>query len=343
MRQRIHIALLGLVVVATTAACAHLLGLHDAQLGKFAHRAHVLEGISCVTCHSGMQEVGERGPLHLPTQERCLSCHGEPHDERPCLGCHSDATTQMRVALNREHLLFRHDQHLERNPGQCVRCHTGVAHDNESLAAPMAACFSCHPHEDQFAIRDCDGCHVDLRTEGSVPSEHFVHDLDFIRRHGVQASSAMDLCASCHQERFCADCHGVTVPTLPTRMRFDEPFRNRLHQAGFMARHAHEAQTNKGLCSTCHAEQFCVTCHQGRGVHALADGALNPHPAGWLDRHGPAARRDPVGCASCHGGGGEQLCVGCHRVGSAGGSIHPPGWTSRKRRSDMPCRLCHVP
>jgi hypothetical protein len=35
--------------------------------------------------------------------------------------------------------------------------------------------------------------------------------------------------------------------------------------------------------------------------------------------------------------------VGCHRVGGIGGSPHPPGWSTRRHRSEMPCRLCHVP
>ena len=326
-----------------TAACAHLLGL-SGEREKFAHRAHVLEGISCVTCHTGMEDAGEVGALHIPKEESCVSagCHVEPHDERPCFGCHTESTTKMRVAANRENLRFRHDLHLERVPGQCVRCHTGVARDDESLATPMAQCFSCHPHEDQFAIRDCEGCHVNLYAEGSMPSEHFVHDLDFDRRHGVQAANAADLCATCHQESFCASCHGVTVPTLPARMNFDKPLGDKLHRAGFMARHSIEARIQNGLCTTCHQEQFCTTCHLDRGIHALSAAAPSPHPAGWLDRHGPAARRDPIGCSTCHGGGGEQLCIGCHRVGSAGGSIHPPGWSSRKSRSDAPCRQCHV-
>lgn len=325
------------------AACAHLLGLGDRET-RFPHRAHVLEGISCVSCHVNMEGAGDTGALHLPDQQRCVDCHKEPHDDRTCLECHGSATTRMRASENRKHLRFAHSTHLERTSGQCVRCHSGIARGKDTLTPAMAVCFTCHPHEDQFTIRDCGGCHVDLSTEGSMPSEHFIHDMDFGRRHGVQAASGQDMCATCHKERFCAQCHGVTVATLPARADFDDPMGSKLHRAGFMARHSHEAQTQGGLCGRCHdTEQFCGACHQDRGVGASNPASHNPHPSNWLGQHGRAARRDPVRCAACHGGGGEQLCVGCHSVGAAGGSVHPPGWSSRKRMSELPCRRCHIP
>jgi hypothetical protein len=49
-----------------------------------------------------------------------------------------------------------------------------------------------------------------------------------------------------------------------------------------------------------------------------------------------------MSCAGCHGGSGEQLCVGCHRVGGAGGNPHGPGFQSNKAmHHDLPCRECH--
>jgi len=327
------------VLIVTTAACAHLLGLGETTKA-FPHRAHVIEGIACVTCHIDMDEAGDTGPLHLPGTKQCMGCHTEPHDTRPCLECHSSPVAQGRAMANREHLNFEHRKHLGRNLGQCVRCHSGVAHEGESLAVPMAVCLGCH--EDGFTVSKCDQCHVDLHTEGAMPSEHIVHDMDWLGRHGLQASSSAELCSTCHRERFCANCHGTTVPALPSRIAFDTPQRQSLHRAGFRSRHPDEARTQAGLCTTCHAERFCVDCHTENGIHAVADGSKTPHPAAWFGQHGAEARRDPTICASCHGGRGEQLCVGCHRVGSAGGSIHPPGWSSRKSASDTPCRQCHV-
>jgi hypothetical protein len=227
--------------------------------------------------------------------------------------------------------------------GDCVRCHTEIAAARPPSVLPrMATCFGCHQHRDQWAMRDCDGCHVDLRDEGVVPDDHLVHDGDFVREHGVRAASARDLCASCHTERQCASCHGEgTVPVLPWKLAPGEVSLSGLHRAGFVARHADEARADPGICTTCHSEGSCVDCHSRQNVAGTT--ARSPHPPGWANgEHGQQARIDPISCAGCHGGAGEQLCVGCHTVGGPGGDPHGPGFTSRKdEHHDLPCRLCH--
>ena len=67
-------------------------------------------------------------------------------------------------------------------------------------------------------VRDCQACHVDLVEEGSPPATHMIHDDDYVRRHGPQAAAAADLCATCHKQDFCSECHGVTAPTLGARL-----------------------------------------------------------------------------------------------------------------------------
>ena len=131
----------------------------------------------------------------------------------------------------------------------------------------MASCFGCHEHQDQWTLRDCDGCHVDLPAEGTLPADHLVHDGDWLREHGVRAASERDLCSSCHSERSCAACHGVgTVPALPARLAFDDVRLSGLHRAGFVARHSDEARADPGLCTTCHSESSCIDCHTRRNV-----------------------------------------------------------------------------
>ena len=344
--------------------CVRLLGLPGPGPRRFEHRAHVLEGVSCTECHDGIESAGERGPLHLPNTERCLSCHQTPHDPRPCMGCHGTPYTALDLAQAREHLRFGHDRHLARQHGNCVSCHRGVAHDDSRLRPTMATCLACHAHDDQFELRQCDACHVDLPAELTRPESHLIHGADFVREHGARAASAADLCATCHKDSFCAGCHGATTALLPARLAFDQPDRLDLHRAGFMARHGEQARAFSGLCITCHSERSCRDCHVARGVAfdvvpgpdnepgsgTPGDGTSvqrSPHPPGWVgvgtsNRHGRAARRDPASCASCHGGAGEALCIECHRVGGIGGNPHPPGWSSRKRLSEVPCRGCHI-
>ncbi|QQR89819.1 MAG: hypothetical protein IPJ88_16850 [Myxococcales bacterium] len=145
-----------LLVLGITAVvgCAHLLGLKKADKEAFSHRTHVLKGVACVKCHKKLDQAGDKGPLHMPSQTDCVTCHDKPHDSRPCLGCHSDDDRQMRTTMGKEHIRFRHDTHLKRMPGNCVRCHTGIADEEDSsLVAPMAVCLSCHAHKDEFKLR----------------------------------------------------------------------------------------------------------------------------------------------------------------------------------------------
>lgn len=348
MRGPVRILALGLAA-ALLVSCAAVLGLKRGnKRGLFEHRAHVLRGITCETCHKGISKAGDNDPLHLPDKATCVSCHKKPHDQRDCLNCHGEEFARERAQMARFYLRFEHKKHVPRVNGNCVRCHVDVAKSASTLRPQMALCFNCHPHKDQFKVRKCDGCHINLPAESTRPTSHVVHDTNFIRRHGTQAMGNRDLCSTCHGESFCASCHGVTTATLPARMHFDRTMTASIHRAGFRSRHAEEARTSPGLCSTCHQQKFCADCHDTRGVSRMRASRVSQHGPGWVglpgtpNRHGRAARINPIECASCHSGAGESLCIGCHKVGGIGGNPHPPGWSSRlNKHSDLPCRLCH--
>ena len=343
--------LLTLVFALLLAACAGILGVKpkDTQ-HPFEHRAHSNAGVDCLSCHAGVAQAKDDGPLHLPEPATCTGCHARPHDPRPCAACHGQAHTREEGRLARRHLRFTHERHVAKLGGQCVPCHAAAgAMDQSTMRPPMAQCLGCHEHKDQWKTRECDGCHVDLPSELARPSSHVFHEGDFVREHGVRAASGRELCATCHSEEKCASCHGVTVAALPWKLSFERPTLTGLHRAGFSSRHAEEARGSPGLCTTCHdSERFCLDCHAKRGRSAsLVPGVGgSPHPAEWVrargGEHGRAARMDPLSCATCHGGAGEALCAGCHRVGGPGGNPHGRGFSSALDPSrDQPCRQCH--
>jgi hypothetical protein len=332
------------------AACAGILGVRQTPARSFEHRAHVVRGIACVKCHSQVARAGPDAPLDLPGRATCLSCHTQPHDSRECSACHGREDERRAVAQAKQHLAFSHATHMAQGASgvaDCTRCHAGVALRDGPLRPPMATCLSCHEHREQWAARSCLPCHRDLENEQVRPESHLVHGDDFLRRHGAAAASASDLCSSCHAESECAACHGANVPALPSTFHFDRPHTKDMHAAGFFARHAIEARIDPATCTSCHREQDdCASCHRERGLSAVNARHGSPHPPGWLSStgasgHGVEARRNPASCASCHGGAGEALCVGCHRVGGPGGNPHPPGFSTHKRASELPCRLCH--
>lgn len=334
-----------LLVASWGVACASVLGIRPQPDAPFPHRAHVIQGVPCSTCHPTASEAKSTSPVVFPSAATCVRCHVTPHDPRECSDCHGQASTRHRVELARTYLRFDHVQHAR--DGTCVRCHDAIREADAELLPRMGTCLSCHAHDDDFEVRDCDRCHVDLHAETVRPSTHVVHGQDFTQQHGAQASASADLCKTCHTERDCASCHGVSVPALPWRLAL-ETERAGLHRAGFVARHATEARLDPGACASCHSNESCQSCHVDRGVAAGGARAVaSPHPADWVrggsNRHGIEARRDPMACASCHGGAGEALCVGCHRVGGVGGSVHPPGFVSNlDRLRDRPCIACHL-
>lgn len=338
-----------MLLAMTLAACASILGLKHADPSRpFEHRAHVLHGVACTQCHAGVAMSTHDDPTHVPTKAQCTSCHAKPHDTRDCNGCHGELSTRQHSDIVHAQLRFDHGKHNARVHGDCARCHEGVAAANASSLEPtMATCFSCHEHQGEWNVRRCDGCHVNVAAEGTLPESHVIHDGEFIREHGVRAASESALCSTCHDDRSCSKCHGATVPALPWKLAVGgPPQQTGVHLSGFRARHSMEARAQPGLCTTCHAEAFCVECHSTLRI-AAGQGGRSPHPAGWVSgagggAHGIEARIDPMSCAGCHGGAGEQLCVGCHRVGGPGGNPHGPNFTSTKDKGrELPCRLCH--
>lgn len=325
------------------ASCAGILGLRRGVPDAFPHRRHVVAGVACTRCHVGVLATPDR--LHLPTDASCVSCHTKPHDTRPCSGCHSSPGAIATLIEARQHLKFDHARHAKPTSGNCMRCHDAVGQSNTTLRPAMATCFRCHDTDAERDGRRCDVCHTNLVESGTLPASHLAHDGDWLREHGVRAASSGQLCETCHQQSFCASCHGQTAPVLPPTRRLADSMSATIHRAGFATRHALEAKSDPGACATCHAPDRCAGCHVERRV--AGDGGRNPHPAGWVgltaadNLHGREARRDPTSCAACHGGAGESLCVSCHRVGGVGGNPHPPGWSSQRPLSALPCRLCH--
>ena len=337
------------VLLLGLAACAGLLGVRPKTERVFAHRAHVIKGISCVQCHTSTAQSDETTKTELPQTSGCLGCHAQPHDPNPCGNCHGRREDREAAAEAKTHLRFSHRDHSGTTAGRCTRCHEAVGKVDGPLRPTMATCLSCHEHRTAWNSRACTPCHVNMEAEGTRPASHVVHGADFMARHGMAATSSRDLCSSCHAESECASCHGANVPALPSTLHFEDVRRPDMHALGFLARHSIEAKLDPATCTTCHRdESYCRDCHQQRGLLSASTTHASPHPAGWVGTsgggspHGSAARMNPVSCASCHGGSGESLCVGCHRVGGPGGNPHPPGFHSNKPMQELPCRMCHV-
>ncbi|HEY6558719.1 MAG TPA: cytochrome c3 family protein [Polyangiaceae bacterium] len=339
-------ALLGIVllVAALVAAC------ETPEPPRFPHQSHLTksdcggasqaECLSCTTCHA----PSERDRAHMLP------------DERLCAKCHRDDAHEIRHVVRpppeRPYgtIAFNHLKHLKMSGirGQCVSCHAGVVDASEPRVPPMAQCFSCHEHEQQWKRGQCTPCHEPREVRKILPETFLRHDRGFSRRHGVLAMQEKALCQSCHTQAQCDDCHDVTQDLTIERRRPERIERQFVHRADFVTRHAMEAQAQPRRCASCHTPESCEACHAARGVSANRFDARNPHPPGWIGAdararsfHGIEARRDILVCATCHDQGPATNCIRCHKVGAYGGNPHPRGFKTTRTPSEQMCGYCH--
>lgn len=309
----------------------------------FPHTKHAKLFVACATCHVGIERPGT---AVFPGAAACAGCH--------------DGTVQKRVEWQPRggprvsNLRFDHARHTElrRSRGDttaaCADCHADAGARWMAVRAPSAP--------------QCLSCHTPGRTE-----------------HLTAPDSA---CASCHLPL----ARAVTLPA--TRVaKFPAP---PSHQAanfmvagghGALARSASGPARVAASCATCHARDFCASCHvdapEVTVIQALESDARSlalPHelkaPAshrspGFETAHGRAAGRAGAGCRTCHT---QESCLECHRAQAPGSALalsragagraagaqtvrrlpssHTPGW----REGHGPfaaaamrnCTTCHV-
>ncbi len=325
--------------------------------------------LRCVRCHANAGASDRASDLLMPSEERCLPCHEREIDreaadrEARCATCHAGYREGEPVAASdypAPRLRFSHRAHVSRGM-RCLSCHQGVAAaevaDRRHLPT-MRRCFECHGPPgmalEASAPSTCATCHLTqpdglLRTrwdEGTMNPPAWLfdmrHDHEWLVRHRWVGADQGALCASCHRESDCAECHDGQVRPL------------RVHAGDYLSTHPAQARRDEPRCASCHqVSRFCSECHARLGLSTMsapdvrAAQRYHPPSAIWVrgpTLHGLEARRAMSTCASCHA---EQDCVACHgALGiGAGLSPHPPGFAMQCRAAlesnARACRTCH--
>jgi hypothetical protein len=348
MRRLLHGRRFAVLAGAALAAACAAATAPGADRVVFPHNVHTEQGVACADCHKGLSEDAERAVDPLMKMAACGDCH-DIQDGKGCGKCHSNAQAPVGYEPRpATHLLFSHERHEERTK-DCAQCHAQAA--NAPAVSPQnrllpghPECNACHQHD--LDAGRCQLCHDRLDLYPRKPEALYSHAPGFFDRHGLKAAGGQDVCATCHDASFCADCHAKTMTQNPA-IRFPERVdRSFMHEGDYLSRHVIEARTSGSSCLKCHGNTFCAACHERMGVGA-AMGKASPHPANWMEPggangHSRAARRHIEECASCHDQGPATICVQCHRSG--GVKPHPPGWedeTRGDRGSDKMCGICH--
>jgi hypothetical protein len=287
---------------------------------RFDHRRHVKQtGLSCVYCHTNAARSHKSSDRLLPDPTRCDACHGTNHETLEAVEsgvdsakewsfCHvghrrEDGNIVARVVLPTANLKFDHASHYARGM-KCTECHSGVADVAIATRAnlpTMRSCLRCHNGPDE---------------------------------RGGDRVMASGKCEVCHPaENGKLKTAFASGPLLPPRW-----LHNAEHGPDWIERHKVVAGADSAFCATCHAEQECMDCHDGR---------VRPrrvHPNDWISMHPISARQNDPNCSSCHRA--QSFCISCHeRTGIAAtsplgnaaerGRFHPPAstWTDPPRRA----------
>jgi hypothetical protein len=169
---------------------------------------------------------------------------------------------------------------------------------------------------------------VDLKSRART-----AHPPGFANAHGTAAGAGGESCTSCHQQKFCSDCHQGADS-------------KRFHPANFASRHAQSVYAGDGDCSSCHSrESFCQSCHTGLGLNSTGQRTTTFHDGQslWLLQHGQPARQSMESCASCHT---QSSCTRCHASNAKGGwGVSPHGSmdvAKIKDKNQVVCLRCHL-
>ncbi|UCH80981.1 MAG: hypothetical protein JSW20_14795 [Nitrospiraceae bacterium] len=316
---------------------------------KFSHRIHVDMAIGCQTCHVSILNSDNIISSRIPKMEVCGECHDEVETE--CIMCHRDIKEPVLLTKTETALNFSHKFHIDEGADECSLCHENARVSEHPLTHKIPGhkdCFQCH-HEEDYDNMLCSKCHRNLGAKELKPITTFSHKANFLKRHGeyVSKDNRGLLCAQCHMDGFCMDCHSSRpIITANEKNRFDKD-RNFIHRGDYQSSHYIEARRDASLCVKCHRTSFCQNCHSRKGFALDLRNQYDVHPSDFLMSHGRAARRDILTCAVCHEKGAATSCIECHAIDSSGavgpgGNPHPPGFKTRLSKSrDAACILCH--
>ena len=291
----------------------------------------------------------------------------------PLLGGHVTSGDPRNPAVMPEQridLKFTHRVHLEEADLGCTDCHETIpeSSDASDFNVPLRSkCMDCHDAAEIPVEWSAKG---GAKSALDMPQAHlrFSH-----QRHlavdGVRCSTChpnvakedvatrddlppMETCLTCHDGKQapadCTTCHlkgrGGVVKTVydSGELKPDD------HGALWLRQHHVQAERDMGYCASCHAQEDCLTCH---------DGSIPPtfHDGNYIAVHPQDAQANDPPCASCHRL--DTFCQDCHFRAQVQhehplheGGFHPEGWltpgdpkhhANMARKNLGACAGCH--
>lgn len=306
---------------------------------KFKHAPH--EDSECKVCHSGAIEDSGLFKVLPKKKPGCSECHDvEAKDQ--CTTCHTDPESATTWPKTQRKTNFLHSTH-KKALGDCKKCHGADPDLKPGFAGDHNLCGTCHKSDIDNML--CAKCHRGMASAGLSKLSGYSHKDNFLKEHGEYARQNTRVCAQCHTQTFCIECHDKKKSGIKPSFKYPEKVSaNFIHRGDWITLHRIEAKTGELMCLKCHAKTDCSSCHQQKGISSKAKNPDFKHPAGWVANHGTEARENITTCAACHEGDrGPGYCANCHKPAAGGKNPHPSGFNGfgRMSESDRMCKECH--
>ena len=122
-----------------------------------------------------------------------------------------------------------------------------------------------HPQLSELGERRefCTKCHGFKKEPFDF--ERYNHTALFTDSHRLVAYQDDRVCALCHSQTFCSDCHATRVELKPSLKNQTENYRRVQHRGDYLSRHRIEGRVDPTSCYRCHGNpasaKTCLPCH----------------------------------------------------------------------------------
>jgi len=190
----------------------------DDYLPRFTHKNHVDQLISCLTCHTGVNNSTGISESHLPPMSLCISCHDTPATFAGCALCHEPDRDLQPL----DHKTGWMNAHSCSQLDQCSMCHTASSCEDCHMGSEGVILYhssefaQTHGMDFRMKTTECTLCHQDYsscrtchETNAIAPVSHLL-PFYTANGHGLDAISDPDYCRVCHDTEssgLCATCH----------------------------------------------------------------------------------------------------------------------------------------
>ncbi len=190
---------------------------------------------SCSQCHPDLAQMKKDTGHIVVTTSTCFTCHfrnvASNTSISGCPSCHGSPDEK----TFRNYSNFNHTSHVSRGAG-CLTCHKNMSTDANDIV-PKDKCYSCHNIKERVEKYDdfgfvhkthvtnnkiaCYNCHSNVKHSPTVKenvcatchNKEKEHPGDWLKAHKKEVLIGKD-CSSCHQPKFCADCHASGVAII---------------------------------------------------------------------------------------------------------------------------------